>query len=229
MLIAHLFYEIIATMKYVLAILCFGLLSIQSIAQIDNQNTSVRFEAIENTPDDTPTGLELPDRDTPGLTNPKEPNDKNPGLGEEDPEINFSTDDGLLDYKTDEAPKYFQKKDKPVLAAYLQNQNLGDVTTKGEYVNVMCRDHEYVDGDRIRVFVNEDVVRSDISLNSSFTTIKLPLQKGINTVDFEALNQGTSGPNTAELHVYDDKGQLISAKEWNLGTGYRASFIVIKE
>ena len=93
----------------------------------------------------------------------------------------------------------------------------------------MCRDHEYVDGDRIRVFVNEDVVRSDISLNSSFTTIKLPLQKGINTVDFEALNQGTSGPNTAELHVYDDKGQLISAKEWNLGTGYRASFIVIKE
>tara|TARA_R100000306_G_scaffold742_7_gene2024 strand:- start:14292 stop:14981 length:690 start_codon:yes stop_codon:yes gene_type:complete len=228
-LIVHVFYEIIATMKYVLAITCFVLLSIQSIAQIDNQNTSVRFEAIENTPDDTPTGLELPDRDTPSLTNPKTPNNEDPNLGEEDPEINFSTDDGLLDYKTDEAPKYFQKKDKPVLAAYLQDQKLGDVTTKGEFVNVMCRDHEYVDGDRIRVFVNEDVVRSDISLNSSFTTIKLPLQKGINTVDFEALNQGTSGPNTAELHVYDDKGQLISAKEWNLGTGYRASFIVIKE
>jgi len=200
------------------------------MAQIDSQNTSVRFEAIdENTPDNTPTGLELPDRNTPSLTKTKEPNDKNPGLGEEDPEINFNTDDGLLDYKTDEAPKYFQKKDKPVLAAYLQDQNLGDVKTNGEYVNVMCRDHEYVDGDRIRVFVNEDVVRSNISLTSSFTVIKLPLQKGINTIDFEALNQGTSGPNTAELHVYDDKGQLISAKEWNLGTGYRASFIVIKE
>ena len=200
------------------------------MSQIDNQNTSVRFESIdENTPDDTPTGLELPNRDTPSLTNIKKPDDDTPNLGNNEPEINFNTDDGLLDYKTDEAPKYFQKKDKPVLAAYLQDQNLGDVKTNGKFVTVMCRDHEYVDGDRIRVFANEDVIRSDISLTSSFTTIKLPLREGINNIDFEALNQGTSGPNTAELHVYDEKGQLISAKEWNLGTGYRASFIIIKE
>ncbi|RFN58093.1 hypothetical protein DZ858_12710 [Marixanthomonas ophiurae] len=218
-----------ATMRFILVIICIGFTTFHGVAQIDSQNTSVRFEAIDNTPDETPTGLELPDLDTPSLTNPRKPNDENPGLGEEDPDIDFNTDDGLLDYKTDEAPKYFKKKDKPVLASYLQDQKLGDVKTNGEFVNVMCRDHEFVDGDRIRVFVNDDVVRSDISLTSSFTTIKLPLQKGINTVVFEALNQGTSGPNTAELHVYDDKAQLISAKEWNLGTGYQASFIVIKE
>ncbi|MFT7157938.1 MAG: hypothetical protein ACI8Q1_002963, partial [Parvicella sp.] len=46
---------------------------------------------------------------------------------------------------------------------------------------------------------------------------------------FEALNQGDSGPNTAELHVYDDKGMLVSAHEWNLLTGNKASIIVYKQ
>ena len=217
-------------MKYFLFAVGLCFFSVNSLAQIDNQNTSVRFESIDdNTPDDTPTGLELPDRDIPGLTDTQKNDEETPNLGDTEPEINFNTDDGLLDYKTNEAPKYFKKKDKPVLAAYLQDQNLGDVSTNGEFVTVMCRDHEYVDGDRIRVYANKDVIRSDISLTSSFTTIKLPLQQGINNIDFEALNQGTSGPNTAELHVYDEKGQLISAKEWNLGTGYRASFVIIKE
>jgi hypothetical protein len=35
--------------------------------------------------------------------------------------------------------------------------------------------------------------------------------KRFNKIDFEALNQGSSGPNTAEFKVYDDKGSLISA------------------
>ena len=47
-------------------------------------------------------------------------------------------------------------------------------------------------------------------------------------VDFEAINQGESGPNTAEFQVYDDKGQLISANQWNLATGFKASIILIK-
>ncbi|PVW15647.1 hypothetical protein [Marixanthomonas spongiae] len=216
-------------MKYILLLLCFGLTTVKGVSQIDNQNTSVRFESIENTEGETETLIDFPDIEAPSLTKPKKQGTDAPELGEEEPDIKFAEGDGLMDYKTDEQPKYFQKKDKPVLAAYLSDQNLGNVSTNGEFVNVMCRDHEYVDGDRIRIYVNGDVVRSDLSLVSSFIGLKLPLEQGINTVEFEALNQGTSGPNTAELHVYDDKGQLISAKEWNLGTGYKASFVIIKE
>jgi hypothetical protein len=57
----------------------------------------------------------------------------------------------------------------------------------------------------------------------------LGLIKGFNKVDFEAINQGESGPNTAEFQVYDDKGQLISANQWNLATGFKASIILIKD
>ena len=48
-------------------------------------------------------------------------------------------------------------------------------------------------------------------------------------VDFKALNQGSSGPNTAELRVFDDRNQMISSNQWNLSTGAVATFIVVKE
>ena len=48
-------------------------------------------------------------------------------------------------------------------------------------------------------------------------------------IDFEALNQGTAVPNTAEVRVYDDKGSLISASQWNLGTGFKATILLVKE
>jgi hypothetical protein len=41
-----------------------------------------------------------------------------------------------------------------------------------------------------------------------FKDLEIDSIKGIN--NFEALNQGSSGPNTAEFKVYDDKGGLIS-------------------
>jgi hypothetical protein len=44
-----------------------------------------------------------------------------------------------------------------------------------------------------------------------------------------ALNQGDSGPNTAEFVIYDDKGRVVSSKEWNLLTGVKARIVFINE
>jgi len=65
-------------------------------------------------------------------------------------------------------------------------------------------------------------------LDSSFSGFKLPLISGFNKIDFTALNQGSTGPNTAELRVFDDKNQMISSNQWNLSTGGTATFIVVK-
>jgi hypothetical protein len=73
------------------------------------------------------------------------------------------------------------------------------------------------------------VVQSSVFLGASFSGFTLSLQPGANRIEFEAINQGSSGPNTAELHVYNEKGLIISAKEWNLLTGYKASVLVIKD
>ena len=54
------------------------------------------------------------------------------------------------------------------------------------------------------------------------------LKEGFNKIDFIALNQGESGPNTAELRIYDDNDVLLSANQWNLATGAKATLIIVK-
>ncbi|MNE67433.1 hypothetical protein D3C80_1630430 [compost metagenome] len=112
---------------------------------------------------------------------------------------------------------------------YRRNQDLGDFKTKSLSAKVLYRDAEYVDGDAIRVHLNDRVIQTGVVLESNFKGFEIVLDKGFNKIDFEALNQGTSGPNTAEFQVYDDKGTLISASQWNLGTGFKATIILIKE
>jgi len=93
----------------------------------------------------------------------------------------------------------------------------------------MYRDHEYVDGDRVRIFVNGDIVKSSVYLSSGFNGFTFQLQAGFNKVEFQALNQGSSGPNTAELRIFDDAGEVLSTNQWNLTTGRKAMVTIIKE
>ncbi|MEZ4857658.1 MAG: hypothetical protein R2781_02495 [Flavobacteriaceae bacterium] len=211
---------------YLLCFFCFQL----GNAQIENNTNSIPFEINEtNTPSDT--GLELPVRKPPALTIPiKERNpNTNMSIGEDETEkLDITKTDGLLDNKTNNAPKAFTK-DKEPTEEFDKNMVFSDLKTGGKNVTIKYRDHEYVDGDLIRVYVNEDIVQSSVFLDSSFSGFTLTLEEGINKIEFEALNQGSSGPNTAEFHVYDENGLIISAKEWNLLTGRRAVITVIKE
>ena len=109
------------------------------------------------------------------------------------------------------------------------DQFLGEIRNDGEYVNIILRDHEYADGDLIKVEVNENIVMSAILLTEKAKGFKLDLKSGFNVVDFIALNQGSSGPNTAEIIVYDDKGKLVGTNRWNLATGVKATYIIYKQ
>ena len=106
---------------------------------------------------------------------------------------------------------------------------LGELETDSKYVIIKCRDHEYVDGDRVRIIVNDKIVVQNLTLDSSFRGINLKLGKGFNKIDFVALNQGSSGPNTAELRIYDDNKKLLSSNQWNLATGSKATLIIVKK
>ncbi|WP_242158248.1 hypothetical protein [Aestuariivivens sediminis] len=109
------------------------------------------------------------------------------------------------------------------------DQYLGDFKSNAEFVNVIYRDHGYTDGDIIQVLVNDDIVHARVYLTGGFKGFKLNLLKGFNKIDFLALNQGESGPNTAEFKVIDDQGHIVSHNQWNLATGVKATVIVVKE
>jgi hypothetical protein len=112
---------------------------------------------------------------------------------------------------------------------YRQNQYLGSFKTKTFTSTIRYRDASYVDGDRIKVYLNDKVIEPELVMDGEFKGFKINLENGINKIDFEALNEGFASPNTAEFQVYDDKGVVISASQWNVGTGYKATIILVKE
>ena len=106
---------------------------------------------------------------------------------------------------------------------------LGNIETRSNYVMIKCRDHEYVDGDRIRLMLNGSVIHPNIILNSTYYTVDIDLDDGYNNIDFIALNEGESSPNTAQLVVFDQYGNEISNKSWLLSTGYKAKLVIFKK
>ena len=109
------------------------------------------------------------------------------------------------------------------------DQDLGSFRTQSKAVRIICRDFQYPDGDRVTITINDIPVIRNITLYSSYQSFDLPLMVGINKIAFIALNQGTSGPNTAGFTVFDDAGNVISSNEWNLSTGAKATVIIAKD
>lgn len=109
------------------------------------------------------------------------------------------------------------------------DQDLGSIRTSSKSVNIICRDYQYPDGDRVTIFVNNIPVIRNITLKSSYQKFNIPLNVGLNKIVIKALNQGTSGPNTAAFKVFNDTGMLISSNEWNLATGAKATLVIAKD
>lgn len=112
---------------------------------------------------------------------------------------------------------------------YKRNQFLGSFKTKTFTSTIRYRDAAFVDGDKIKVYLNDKIIEPEVALDGAFKGFKIILVDGVNKIDFEALNEGFASPNTAEFQVYDDKGIVISASQWNVGTGYKATIILVKE
>ena len=127
-----------------------------------------------------------------------------------------------------EIKQQFKEGQKDV-SKFDRDYYLGDIKTKSKYIRIVCRDHEYEDGDRIKLLLNKAIIHPNITLRNSAYIIDVELKLGLNTIEFFALNEGSSSPNTAQLKVYNENESLIASGEWLLTTGYKASLIVLRE
>jgi hypothetical protein len=141
---------------------------------------------------------------------------------------NMTKEDGFVKPKHDYNPRWLENE-RESKDEYKRSQYFGSFNTKSKKLVIMCRDHEYVDGDRVRILQNEQIIYNDIYLEGSFKILTVDLKPGLNKIEFVALNQGTSGPNTAEFAVVDESGVQIVKNIWNLNTGVKASLIVVSE
>ena len=126
-------------------------------------------------------------------------------------------------------PNQYKKESNTEGVLYRRNQYLGGFKTKTFTSTVRYRDAAFVDGDKIKVYLNNQVIEPEVVMDGEFKGFKIDLAEGVNKIDFEALNEGFASPNTAEFHVYDGKGVVIESSQWNVGTGYNATILLVKE
>lgn len=157
------------------------------------------------------------------------PNDKNLyDFFNQKPKNNFSitsnktVDDDVIERKFFNGKETTNQKNET-------DFSLGTLYSNSKFVTLEFRDFQLVDGDRIKVYLNEKIINSDIRLDDVAYSIRIDLINGYNKIDIKALSSGFSGPNTAELSVFDDKGALISIQKWNIETGQYATLSVIKK
>lgn len=109
------------------------------------------------------------------------------------------------------------------------SQYLGTINSNTKFVRIQYRDYGLEDGDRVKVYIDNKPYVGNITLSNDFYSLQINLAAtGYHQIDIEALNQGIYGPNTAEFMVYDDKGNLLIHKAWNLATGKIATLGIVR-
>ncbi|GGH42176.1 hypothetical protein GCM10011364_13490 [Mangrovimonas yunxiaonensis] len=183
---------------------------------------SLDFKPLPQEAENTKTlnGLSLPEGKTLNIKNQKEFS----MFGEA-----FGNPGELYKKRFEKTEKSLQPSVDNRLTGETSDQYLGDYKTNVGRVNVVYRDFGEEDGDLIRVYVNDDVRVPSAMLQYNYKGFHLDLVEGFNKIDFQALNQGRVGPNTAELKVVDDEGNVIASSNWNLASGVKATIILIKE
>ena len=171
----------------------------------------------------------LPKKEADKTSGDSENSEKKFVLKESEKPFSMIDNDGLKSPSEIYEKRWNKEAEKGGIIRTMSDQFLGEHNVDSKFVNIVCRDHEYADGDRVQIMLNGYIVKSNLLLTNSYRRVEVTLAEGKNTVDIIALNQGESGPNTAEFVVYDDKGKVISSKEWNLLTGVKATIVFNNE
>lgn len=224
------------TVKFYCSLFIFLLLVVTVNAQIDSRNNSTSIPAIESPKDslDSKNIIPIKPIENPntfkGLTAPNTTPQFN------FPRKEFSMTGGEVFGNPGEL--YTKQLDNHMSnireEMYLESKGsevdvyFGEIKTKSEYVLVQYRDHGAIDGDLIRVSVNDEIFEFRVYLTASFKGFRLDLKEGQNKIDFLALNEGTSMPNTAHFRIIDDQEKVLASDRWSLSTNVKATINVVQ-
>lgn len=217
-------------MKAVFALFFLSLITFQSFSQIELPKKTLKIAPVSN-----PTGQVAPTSSS-SITYPSifDKKDKLMGgfslLNQKPEETKSVMENKQFESQSKEyTDRMNKKKDGEFNEKFKSDNFLGQFKVGTKIISIACRDHEYPDGDLVRIWLNDRIAVDNILLDVDFKEVYLELNEGINKIEIEALNQGESGPNTAQFIIYDAKKGIITNNKWNLTTGAKAKLIILKE
>ena len=215
-------------MKFYLSLIVFFIfLANHSFSQIETRPLEKKIEIDKN----SKSILKLPENNLPDYLK-KDFFSKNPALERSkgfENNIQMENEEAFINPGDAYLKKLNSNKSEGSAPKFKADQYLGDFISSTENVRIVFRDHQEPDGDRVQIRFNDDIIYPNILLTQRYKKMDVKLMGGFNKIDFVALNQGESGPNTAEVRVYDDDGNVMMSNLWNLATGSKATFIVVKQ
>ena len=107
-----------------------------------------------------------------------------------------------------------------------QGQNL-NMFSGSDAVTLVIYDAGKVDGDRISVYLNDERLLENYTVDKTEKRLKIPLTKERTKITVHALNIGTISPNTAKVEIHD--GKTIIETITSLENDTKTSFTIINK
>lgn len=206
--------------------------------QKDNGNKSIAFPKIENNLEIKPV-LTSPKRDGYSINEPfnpalfKVPTKKYGALKMEKPIVITPEISDLKPGRNFE--KKLNKSFKNIESDYVdgkifrRDMFFGQYITKSPTLTINYRDYGNVDGDQIKIVLNNNVVFNIDNIEYDFKKQEIKLVEGLNYLEIIALNEGLYLPNTGQFKIDEINGKSLIEDYWYVGTGFKAIFVILKE
>jgi len=140
-----------------------------------------------------------------------------------------------LDEKIQKSKRYSQEVKNKVsakravdtltMSVVRKDENL-NVFTKNKKVIVSIHDSGKVDNDRINLYVDNVLILENYTIKKEKKQIPIEITKQTTIVRVEAIDEGTSAPNTVKVEIQD--GQSLITTRTSLKTGETAALSLIK-
>ncbi|WOI23863.1 hypothetical protein [Nonlabens ulvanivorans] len=145
----------------------------------------------------------------------------------EAPTIDLTQKTDLLDPGVRFQGQKFKSDAPPV--NFINDTYLGEIRTGKQILKMTLWDPRLEDGDRVRIWLNDEILITDMTLLNAAQGFPITLKDGFNKIEIEALNQGYSAPNTSGIVIRDDEGEVMEQKICMINAGVKSLLIVIKE
>ncbi len=111
-----------------------------------------------------------------------------------------------------------------------------NIIAKGETLNIFTKDVTVKlsiydagkeDGDRINLIVDGEVILENYTVTKEIKDIEIPLKLGQANIEVEAINVGTSAPNTVRIEITDTRNFVRTLT--NLDAGEKAGVTIVNK